>query len=159
MLVFLRRILDEARSKRHDMVTHYTVDDLRVALGFAKPASGEEIRPRRVRARAPMARTRAERGRALGSANRPTPETPDALAPQGDSRLHLESGMTSGAVVTDAPPYLGDLDASLPWSRAPVARRLPLARALPPGRPRGAGLRPQGGSRTTRASRSPRPCG
>jgi Fe2+ transport system protein FeoA len=33
---FLRRILDEAREKRHDMVTHYTVDDLRVALGFAK---------------------------------------------------------------------------------------------------------------------------
>ena len=31
------RILDEARSKRHDMVTHYTVDDLRAALGFAKP--------------------------------------------------------------------------------------------------------------------------
>jgi hypothetical protein len=35
-LVFLRQILDEARSKRHDMVTHYTVDDLRNALGFAK---------------------------------------------------------------------------------------------------------------------------
>jgi len=33
---FLRRILDEAREKRHDMVTHYTIDDLRVALGFAK---------------------------------------------------------------------------------------------------------------------------
>ena len=29
VLAFLRRILDEARSKRHDMVTHYTVDDLR----------------------------------------------------------------------------------------------------------------------------------
>ncbi|MBV8677876.1 MAG: efflux RND transporter permease subunit, partial [Planctomycetaceae bacterium] len=41
VLVFLRRILDEARSKRHDMVTHYTVDDLRVALGFAKPGSEE----------------------------------------------------------------------------------------------------------------------
>ena len=36
VLVFLRRILDEARSKRHDMVTHYTIDDLRVALGFAR---------------------------------------------------------------------------------------------------------------------------
>jgi Cu/Ag efflux pump CusA len=36
VLLFLRRILDEARSKRHDMVTHYTVDDLRVALGFQK---------------------------------------------------------------------------------------------------------------------------
>ena len=41
-LAFLRRILDEARSKRHDMVTHYTVDDLRVALGFAKPKSDDE---------------------------------------------------------------------------------------------------------------------
>jgi multidrug efflux pump subunit AcrB len=43
-LVFLRRILDEARSRRHEMVTHYTVDDLRTALGFAKtePASEAE---------------------------------------------------------------------------------------------------------------------
>jgi hypothetical protein len=47
---FLRRILDEARAKRHDMVTHYTVDDLRAALGFAQatppapddPAAGAE---------------------------------------------------------------------------------------------------------------------
>ena len=39
VLAFLRHILDEARSKRHDMVTHYTVDDLRVALGFEKPKS------------------------------------------------------------------------------------------------------------------------
>jgi predicted RND superfamily exporter protein len=38
-LAFLRRILDEARAQRRDMVTHYTVDDLRVALGFAKPDS------------------------------------------------------------------------------------------------------------------------
>ncbi len=37
-LQFLRQILDEARSKRHDLVTHYTVDDLRVALGFQQPA-------------------------------------------------------------------------------------------------------------------------
>ena len=42
VLVFLRRILDEAREKRHDMITHYTVDDLRVALGFEKPRSSEE---------------------------------------------------------------------------------------------------------------------
>jgi hypothetical protein len=42
VLVFLRRILDEARSKRRDMVTHYTVDDLRSALGFAQPEGGEE---------------------------------------------------------------------------------------------------------------------
>ncbi len=41
-LAFLRRILNEAREKRHDMVTHYTVDDLRVALGFAKPRSDDE---------------------------------------------------------------------------------------------------------------------
>jgi multidrug efflux pump subunit AcrB len=40
VLAFLRRILDEARLRRNDMVTHYTVDDLRVALGFEKPNSG-----------------------------------------------------------------------------------------------------------------------
>jgi len=40
-LLFLRQILDEARSKRHDLVTHYTVDDLRVALGFQKPPGAE----------------------------------------------------------------------------------------------------------------------
>ena len=34
---FLRQILDDARSQRRDLVTHYTVDDLRVALGFQKP--------------------------------------------------------------------------------------------------------------------------
>ena len=46
VLAFLRRILDEARSKRHDMVTHYTVDDLRVgthhdddALAFLEESS------------------------------------------------------------------------------------------------------------------------
>src|SRR5262245_10236902 len=33
VLAFLRRILNEARSKRHDMTTHYTVDDLLTALG------------------------------------------------------------------------------------------------------------------------------
>ncbi len=31
---FLRDILEESRSRRHDMTTHYTVDDLRNALGF-----------------------------------------------------------------------------------------------------------------------------
>ena len=46
VLVFLRRILYEARSKRHDMITHYTIDDLRVALGFEKPRSDEEVTPR-----------------------------------------------------------------------------------------------------------------
>jgi hypothetical protein len=44
VLAFLRRILDEARASRHDMVTHYTVDDLRAALGFAKARAGEETR-------------------------------------------------------------------------------------------------------------------
>jgi len=39
-LAFLREILDEARSNRHDMITHYTVDDLRVALGFARARGG-----------------------------------------------------------------------------------------------------------------------
>ena len=37
VFVFLKRILDEARSRRSDMTTHYTTDDLLVALGFAKP--------------------------------------------------------------------------------------------------------------------------
>ncbi len=37
VLNFLRQILDEARSRRHDLVTNYTVDDLRVALGFEEP--------------------------------------------------------------------------------------------------------------------------
>jgi multidrug efflux pump subunit AcrB len=45
VLAFLRRILDEARSKRHDLVTHYTVDDLRVALGFEKPKTDERAAP------------------------------------------------------------------------------------------------------------------
>jgi multidrug efflux pump subunit AcrB len=40
-LVFLRQILDEARAKRNDMVTHYTVDDLRIALGFEKRPSAK----------------------------------------------------------------------------------------------------------------------
>jgi hypothetical protein len=35
-VAFLRRILDESRAKRHDMVIHYTVDDLRDALGFTR---------------------------------------------------------------------------------------------------------------------------
>ncbi|WP_435011991.1 efflux RND transporter permease subunit (plasmid) [Tundrisphaera lichenicola] len=41
-LQFLREILDEARSKRRDLVTHYTVDDLKVALGFQKPPGEED---------------------------------------------------------------------------------------------------------------------
>jgi multidrug efflux pump subunit AcrB len=43
LLGFLRSILHEIRSKRHDMSTHHTVDDLLGALGFAdegKPANG-----------------------------------------------------------------------------------------------------------------------
>src|SRR5262249_12118220 len=51
VLAFLRRILDEARAKRHDLVTHYTVDDLRVALGFEKPKSDDG--PRTARASTP----------------------------------------------------------------------------------------------------------
>jgi multidrug efflux pump subunit AcrB len=42
VLIFLRRILDEARAKRRDMVTHYTIDDLRVALGFEKPKTSTD---------------------------------------------------------------------------------------------------------------------
>ncbi len=37
VLTFLKRILDDAKSRRHDMTTHYTTDDLLLALGFAKP--------------------------------------------------------------------------------------------------------------------------
>ena len=47
VLVFLRRILDEARAKRHDMVTHYTADDLRAALGFARPRTRDPHDPPR----------------------------------------------------------------------------------------------------------------
>jgi hypothetical protein len=36
VIAFMKQILDEARSRRHDMTTHYTVDDLLMALGFAK---------------------------------------------------------------------------------------------------------------------------
>jgi multidrug efflux pump subunit AcrB len=42
---FLRDILEESRSRRHDMTTHYTVDDLRDALGFGEPRSGQPIAP------------------------------------------------------------------------------------------------------------------
>ncbi len=45
VLAFFRRILNEAREKRHDMVTHYTVDDLRVALGFEKSTPDEGAAP------------------------------------------------------------------------------------------------------------------
>jgi hypothetical protein len=62
-LAFLRRILDEARSKRHDMVTHYTIDHLRVALGFEKPRSEDG-------------------GRVLGSASDAPANAPH---PHGDS--------------------------------------------------------------------------
>jgi hypothetical protein len=45
-VAFLRRILDEARAKRRDMVTHYTVDDLRAALGFVqRDPYGDEDSP------------------------------------------------------------------------------------------------------------------
>ncbi|WP_165074370.1 efflux RND transporter permease subunit [Paludisphaera rhizosphaerae] len=44
-VAFLRRILDEARAKRHDMVTHYTVDDLRAALGFTRSDPPEAESP------------------------------------------------------------------------------------------------------------------
>ena len=43
---FLRDILNDARSKRKEMVTHYTIDDLRAALGFESTA-GKRQRIRR----------------------------------------------------------------------------------------------------------------
>ncbi|MDR3636756.1 MAG: efflux RND transporter permease subunit [Isosphaeraceae bacterium] len=36
IIAFLNRMLNEIRSKRHDMVTHHTVDDLMRPLGFAR---------------------------------------------------------------------------------------------------------------------------
>ena len=51
---FLRQILDEARSKRQDLVTHYTVDDLRIALGFQKPPDESPGRPRPVERAIPV---------------------------------------------------------------------------------------------------------
>jgi multidrug efflux pump subunit AcrB len=57
LLGFLRGILKEVRSKRHDMTTHHTVDDLLDALGFSShdesaagtpgreaPAAGQDLR-------------------------------------------------------------------------------------------------------------------
>jgi hypothetical protein len=73
VLVFLRRILDEARMKRHDMVTHYTVDDLRVALGFQQSASSDEASHRTGPGEA--------RGNAPGIGSDPSPDAPH---PHGD---------------------------------------------------------------------------
>jgi hypothetical protein len=36
---FLNRMLQEIRAKRHDMVTHHTIDDLKQPLGFTKPGT------------------------------------------------------------------------------------------------------------------------
>ena len=38
---FLRSMLHEIRQKRHDMITHHTIDDLKKPLGFAKGQPGE----------------------------------------------------------------------------------------------------------------------
>ena len=54
VLGFLRSILHETRSKRHDMVTHYNVDDLLGTLGFTR-----RIRPTRTQ---PGPGTAAKRG-------------------------------------------------------------------------------------------------
>jgi multidrug efflux pump subunit AcrB len=43
VLDFLKELLDEARSRRSDLVTHYTVDDLRVALGFEKQPHDDQL--------------------------------------------------------------------------------------------------------------------
>jgi multidrug efflux pump subunit AcrB len=48
VVTLLRQFLLESRSNRHDMTTHYTVDDLRYALGFAANGPdglGEAPRP------------------------------------------------------------------------------------------------------------------
>jgi hypothetical protein len=43
VLEFLSQILNEARSRRHDMVTNYTVEDLLVALGFSKSSGDKPV--------------------------------------------------------------------------------------------------------------------
>jgi hypothetical protein len=83
VLSFLGKILNEARSRRHDLVTNYTVEDLLVALGFSKTTSdgsGEKPVGRRSWTRAPQAGSdsAADRGRAPPSEN----DTPHS---QGDS--------------------------------------------------------------------------
>ena len=56
------------------MVTHYTVDDLRVALGFAKPGSDEGARRRR--AGTPrLNRTAARTGQAADGGHAPGSES------------------------------------------------------------------------------------
>ena len=42
LLGFLRSILHEIRSKRHDMITHHNVDDLLGTLGFTEEGTANE---------------------------------------------------------------------------------------------------------------------
>ena len=53
--------------RRHDMVTHYTIDDLRVALGFAKEVRRDESGP----------------GREAMASDRPTRQTSPGRRPRG----------------------------------------------------------------------------
>jgi multidrug efflux pump subunit AcrB len=88
VLVFLKRILDEARSKRQDMVTPYTVDDLRIALGLEKPGSDQEVTPKAGAGTSQPTRTPRDRARPQTAVTRRESE-PDAP--------------------TNAPPSHGDL--------------------------------------------------
>ena len=119
VLGFLRQILDEARSKRHDMVTHYTVDDLRVALGFAKasPATGDP---------APDARSRARREAADG------PERPATDRSQPRALTHADS-RGDRSCTTNLDRLRGGAVRRLLARRSSMRRSLgPTCRSVPP---------------------------
>ena len=66
---------------RHDMVTHYTVNDLRAALGFAKTISDEEITPRAGDQLSPLPQAPGKNGATDGGPRRgPDPTRPECAA-------------------------------------------------------------------------------
>jgi hypothetical protein len=78
VLGFLREILDDARSKRDDMVTHYTVDDLRAALGFESSAGNGQ--------------SHAAEGSGSPGAQGETGKDADEPRPAADSSARLSQG-------------------------------------------------------------------
>ena len=135
-LAFLRSILDEARSKRHDMVTHYTVDDLRVALGFAKPGPTTAT-PAPGGTPRPTHRPRTGSGRRWRSC----PGDPESDAPS-NARTS-----TRGPSIRAASPFLEVPDAPLPWptisDRSAGCRLAGRSGSWPPSRRRAAATRPE----------------
>ena len=104
VLVFLRRILDEARSKRHDMVTHYTVDDLR-----GRPRLRQAETPERPDAGQEDSTGRGARPRSGRSADRAADSHGGpSVAPCLGSRRSLEPGKISGRSHRAPPRILGD---------------------------------------------------